>query len=55
MKKWKEFTRQEKIMVGAIILLVVAIWLSWERISTNFDKGMQMFYNVPADTLKTNP
>ena len=55
MKKWSEYTRQEKMMIIVLVLLLVGVILSWERVSTGFNKGMHVFYNVEADTVNTHP
>lgn len=50
MKKWCEYTRQEKMMIIVLIVLLVAVGLSWGRVSEGFNKGVNLFYNSPADT-----
>lgn len=51
MKKWKEFNRREKGMVIVMIALLIAVVLSWGRVSADFMKGMDLFYGTPADTV----
>lgn len=55
MKKWNEYTRQEKIMIIALVVLLIAVIFSWGRVSTGIDKGIHLFYNVPADTINVQP
>lgn len=54
MKKWKEYTRQEQMMIIAVIVLLIAVLLSWGRVTNGFDKGMHIFFHTPADTLNQN-
>lgn len=51
MKKWREYTRQEKTMIIVLIVLLIAVLLSWGRVSEGFTKGVDVFYYTPADTL----
>lgn len=53
MKKWKEYTRQEKTMFIAILVLLIAVLLSWGRVTSGFHKGMHTFFRSPADTVRT--
>lgn len=54
MKKWKEYSRQEQVMIIVLIVLLIAVLLSWGRVSNGFDKGMNLFFNTPADTTGGN-
>lgn len=42
MKKWCEYTRQEKMMIIVLIVLLVAVGLSWGRVSEGFNKGVKI-------------
>lgn len=52
MKKWNEYTKQEKIMIIAIVTLLLFLLLSWTRVSNDFQKGMQIFYGTSTDTVQ---
>lgn len=41
-------------MIIAIIVLLIAVFLSWERVTGGIDKGMQIFFRAPADTVAPN-
>lgn len=51
MKKWREYTRQEKTMMIVLIVLLIAVLLNWGRVSEGFTKGVDAFYHTPADTV----
>lgn len=45
MKKWKEFSREERRMIIIIGVLLVAILLSFGRVKEQFDKGIKFFFS----------
>lgn len=52
MKKWKEYTKQERTMIILVFLLLLAILINWARVSDGFHKGMKTFYGTSADTVE---
>lgn len=50
MKKWKEYTLQERMMIVAVIILLIAVLLSWKRISSGFGEGMNHFYKTSVNS-----
>ncbi|WP_161876392.1 hypothetical protein [Odoribacter sp. Z80] len=50
MRKWKEYTLQEKMMIIAIITLLIAVLFSWKRVSSGFGEGMSNFYKTSVDS-----
>lgn len=50
MKKWKEYTSQEKRMILVLGVLLVLVLLSWGRIERGFHRGQEIFFGTPADT-----
>mgnify|MGYP000256969597 CR=1 FL=1 len=55
MKKWNEYTKQEKRMLVIVIVLLVVVVLSWGRVHHDFQKGVKYFYGVSADTTEVKP
>lgn len=54
MKKWKDYTRQEKSMMIVLFVLLIVVLLSWGRVHDGVQKGMTIFYGSPADTSQIN-
>lgn len=52
MKKWKDYSRQEKGMLIVICVLLLAILLTYGRVQKGVEKGYQFFYS-PAPTAQT--
>lgn len=50
MKKWQEYSRQEKGMILVIGMLFIAVLLSLGRVKQGTQRGMQLFFHTPADT-----
>ena len=53
MKAWKDFSREEKRMMIIIGVLLLAILLSFGRITSGWKKGFDFFYSSPQDEVKT--
>lgn len=53
MKAWKDFSREEKRMMIIIGVLLLAILLSFGRITSGWKKGVDFFYSSPQDEVKT--
>lgn len=53
MKKWDEYTKQERMMMIAIVVLLLVLLLNCTRVSNDFQKGVRMFYGTPADSVQT--
>lgn len=49
MKKFKDLTSQEKMMISFVIVLLLAIALSWSRITQGLQKGMKTFTEQPTN------
>lgn len=49
MKKWSEFTKQEKRMLILVIVLLVVVILNWGRVHQDFQKGVKHFYGNSQD------
>ncbi len=45
MKIWNNLSNNEKAMIGAFLLLIIMVVLSWGRISEGFKKGVEPFNN----------
>lgn len=45
MKKWSNFTREERRMIIIIGVLLIAILLSFGRIRRQFSKGIDFFFS----------
>lgn len=43
---WKKRTTSEKAMIGAILLLIIMIILSWGRIQKGVQKGIEPYKNT---------
>lgn len=52
MKSWKNYTREERTMVIIIGVLLLAILLSFGRISNGWKKGVEFFYSSPESEMK---
>jgi len=50
MKKFKDFSRSEKVMAITLILLLLATLLNWKRVSEQTVRGFDMFFSVPDNT-----
>ncbi|MDR1757227.1 MAG: hypothetical protein LBR65_09800 [Culturomica sp.] len=50
MKKWKEYTPPEKRMLITLIVLVVAVLLSWGRVSESLKKYLGNRNVSPTET-----
>ncbi len=46
MRIWNSFSNNEKAMVGAVLLLVIMVVLSWGRISDGLKKGIKPYNNT---------
>lgn len=55
MKKWNEYTKQEKRMIFVVAFLLIVVLLSWGRVHDDFQKGMKHFYGTSADTTAVAP
>lgn len=55
MKKWSEYTGQEKRMVIVIAVLLIVVLLSWGRVRNDFRKGVEVFFGIPRDTVQVIP
>jgi hypothetical protein len=53
MKAWKDFSSEEKRMMIIIGVLLLAILLSFGRITSGWKKGFDFFYSSPQDEVKT--
>lgn len=49
MKAWKNYSKEEKRMVIIIGVLLLAILLSFGRISRGWKKGFDFFYSSPKE------
>ena len=50
MKKWKEYSPPEKRMLIALVVLVVAVLLSWGRVSDSLKKQAGGRNATPTET-----
>lgn len=53
MKAWKDFSSEEKRMMIIIGVLLLAILLSFGRITSGWKKGFDFFYPSSQDEVKT--
>lgn len=53
MKAWKDFSSEEKRMMIIIGVLLLAILLSFGRITSGWKKGFDFFYSSPQNEVKT--
>lgn len=51
MKKWKEYNTSERGMIVVAIVLLVAVLLSWGRISKGTQRGFGWFFQ--SETIDT--
>lgn len=49
MKAWKNYTKEERRMLIIIGVLLLAILLSFGRISSGWKKGFDFFYSTPQE------
>lgn len=53
MKNWKNMSGNEKMMIGFMLIMLIAIVLSWSRISKGLEKGLQPYKkNMNTEELK---
>lgn len=52
MKAWKDFSKEEKRMMIIIGVLLLAILLSFGRITSGWTKGFDFFYSSPQEEVK---
>lgn len=52
MKAWKDFSKEEKRMMIIIGVLLLAILLSFGRITSGWKKGFDFFYSSPQEEVK---
>lgn len=52
MKAWKDFSKEEKKMMIIIGVLLLAILLSFGRITSGWKKGFDFFYSSPQEEVK---
>ncbi len=52
MKAWKDFNKEEKRMMIIIGVLLLAILLSFGRITSGWKKGFDFFYSSPQEEVK---
>lgn len=50
MKKFKDFTRSEKVMAITLAVLFLAILLNWKRVSEGAVQGFKTFFSMPDNT-----
>ncbi len=50
MKRFKDFTKSEKIMAITLVILFFAILLNWKRVSEGVVKGFNTFFSMPETT-----
>lgn len=55
MKKWNEYTKQEKTMLIVVAVLLIVVILSWGRVHHDFQKGVKYCYGVSSDTTEAKP
>jgi hypothetical protein len=41
---WKSLTTKEKVFLGAILVLLIAIAAKWDKISKEMGKGFDSFF-----------
>ena len=49
MKSWKNYNQEERRMIIIIGVLLLAILLSFGRISSSWKKGFDFFYSSPKE------
>lgn len=49
MKKWKELSNNEKIMIGFAIILLIILLLNWKSTVEGIKKGFEP-YNIEKPT-----
>ncbi|MEG1738329.1 MAG: hypothetical protein RR137_07520 [Odoribacter sp.] len=53
MKKWDEYARREKVMIITLVVLAIAVLLSWGRVSDGLTRGINFFYHTPVESTNT--
>lgn len=48
MRKFKDLTKSEKLMISFIIILLIAIAFNWERVVDGFKKGVKTYTEQPV-------
>jgi len=43
---WKSLTPQEKVFLGAILILLIAISAKWDKISQEVGRGFNRFFGT---------
>jgi len=43
MKKWKDYSKTEKFLLGFIFVLIIAIALNWKRVYNGVIKGVEPY------------
>ncbi|WP_251621027.1 hypothetical protein [Odoribacter lunatus] len=51
MKKWKDYTKQERAMLIAIGILLILILLTSGRVKNGIQKGFQRFFTPPVESI----
>ncbi len=43
---WKSLTPKEKVFIGAILILLIAIAAKWDKISKEMENGFDRFFGT---------